>query len=640
MWTLAGVKDFSISAGVNGPEMNNGMTDTGQDWSIQPHRLDLVRSAPSIAFDRVARLAAEALHLPIAAVFIGDSTCSWLVSRVGGVPPMVPNDGSPCHRAIATRAPVAIPDLEADPEYNFGLLAALGVRFFAASPLLTPDGQALGGVCVMGPQAREVTVAEMTFLRDLAALAATEVELRSAGRVDPVSGLLNRAQLLEEIAVLAERGSGRAVDTPHALAMIDLSRPDELSHMLHVVGPSCLDQMIRQDAATLSSRLGRHGRLVHVAQTQFALLAPPGTEPEVLARAVQHDLSGAQLGRDALFSTSYAVGLASILPGEAPPHELLRRAHAALGDARARRCSQGFYAREQDAAYHRAFTILNDFPGALGDGLSLKLVFQPRLELAGERCMSAEALIRWEHPTLGNVPPAEFVRLIEHTSMARRLLHWVLGKALDQLCLWRDSGVLLQVSVNVSPANLEDDDFAAHVLCALTQAGLPPSALELEITESTLLDETGPAVRHLKALSDAGVCIAIDDFGTGYSSLSYLQQLPADVVKIDQSFIRGLSQTGVDERRLRTLVTAMIGLSHELGYRVVAEGIETKDAADMLLHLKCDEVQGYYYARPMPPGAFESWYSQRPCAAPARRAPLRSRRRIRMEGEGCRVSGV
>ena len=146
------------------------------------------------------------------------------------------------------------------------------------------------------------------------------------------------------------------------------------------------------------------------------------------------------------------------------------------------------------------------------------------------------------------------------------------------------------------------------------------------MTENALLDETSPAMLQLGILSEAGVFIAIDDFGTGYSSLSYLQRLPADVVKIDQSFIRGLTAAGPDEGRRRTLVTALIGLSHDLGYRVVAEGIETQAAAEVLCRLNCDEVQGYHFGRPMPPDTFLSWHAQRPWD-PARRPAIRGRGR-------------
>ena len=203
-------------------------------------------------------------------------------------------------------------------------------------------------------------------------------------------------------------------------------------------------------------------------------------------------------------------------------------------------------------------------------------------------------------------------------------MRWVLGEALRQLKAWLDGGLQLQLSVNVSPANLEEPDFAEYVLAALDGAGLPRTSLELEVTENALLNETGPAMQQLSLLSSSGVFIAIDDFGTGYSSLSYLQRLPADVVKIDQSFIRGLTSIGADEGRRRTLVTALIGLSHDLGYRVVAEGIETQAAADVLRRLECDEVQGYHFARPMPPALFQAWHAGRPWQ-PNRQRPTASR---------------
>jgi EAL domain-containing protein (putative c-di-GMP-specific phosphodiesterase class I) len=376
--------------------------------------------------------------------------------------------------------------------------------------------------------------------------------------------------------------------------------------------------MVRQDSQALQALLLRATQLYHVAPTQFALLAPPGTDPGELALRIHGELSRAGLGRDALFSTTCNVGLATILPGHTEPAEMLRQANTALDDARAKRSPIGIYLPAQDAAFRRAFTLLNDFASALTApspddtmGYGLRLVFQPRLQLSTGRCVGVEALLRWTHPTLGEIPPAEFVRLVEKTTMARGLMHWVLDKALDQLVAWRRVGLRIQLSVNVSPANLEDDDFADHVLGALDAANLPPTALELEITESALLNETGPSLRQLRALSDMGICIAIDDFGTGYSSLSYLQRLPADVIKIDQSFVLGLSQGGADEHRLCTLIAAMIGLSHDLGYRVVAEGIETQEVADLLLSLKCDEVQGYWFAHPMAPAAFKAWYAQR-----------------------------
>ena len=570
---------------------------------------DLLRAPPGAAFDRITRLAALAFGVPMAAVSLTDETCQWFTSRVGPIPRMAPRAGAPCFAAANGRRTLALPDLCCHPEFGAGLLARQGVRFFAGAPLVMKDGTTLGAVCVMGPQVRETTAQEIAALNDLAALAMVEVELRRAGgRVDPLSGLPNRHEFMEQMHYLGQREPA----LPRVLALIDLARPEELSHMLNAVGSATLDDMVRQDAQSLRATLGRNTRLYHVAATQFALIGPSGVDADAFAAHLQERMPDDRRGAAAAFSTTCTTGLAVIMPGEAPPADLLRRAHAALDDARTRRAPLGLFSPDQEAKFRRAFTLLNDFPAALADDRSLRLAFQPRLDLATGECVGVEALLRWTHPTLGEVPPGEFVRLIEKTTMARGMMHWVLAKALAQLKAWSESGLQLQMSVNVSPANLEEPDFAAHVLAALDKAGLPRTSLELEVTENALLDETGVALPQLRTLSEAGVFIAIDDFGTGYSSLSYLQRLPIDVVKIDQSFIRGLTAAGPDDRRHRTLVTALIGLSHDLGYRVVAEGIETQAVADMLRRLECDEVQGYHFGRPMPPASFLSWHAQRP----------------------------
>lgn len=587
------------------------MTRNDQDvcGAVSPAVLPSPMPSPSAALDRVTRLAALAFAAPMAAVSMMDETCQWHVSRVGALPPMVPRAGAPCFTVSSSGRALAVADLRHHPDYFDGLLAQCGARFYAGAPLLAANGAAVGAISVMAPSVREASAAEMTALADLAALAMLDVELREAGgRVHPLSGLPNRQQLIDELGALADREP----DRPRLLAVIDLARPDELSRMLRAVGSAYVDAMVRQDAQALHARLGRTTRLYHVAATQFALIAPPGAEPVSFAATLQQLGGSEQRALQAAFSTTCTTGLARVVPGEAAPSDLFRRAHAALDDARARRMPVGVYSPDQDAAFARAFTLLNDFPSALVDDVSLRLVFQPRLELATGRCVGVEALLRWTHPTLGEVSPGEFVRLIETTTLARDMMRWVLSHALRQLLAWRATGIELQLSVNVSPSNLEEPDFAAHVLGALSGAGLPAEVLELEITENALLGEDSPAMQQLRSLSDAGVGIAIDDFGTGYSSLSYLQRLPASVVKIDQSFVRGLTAEGVDEGRRRTLVTALIGLSHDLGYRVVAEGIETQAAADMLRRLDCDEVQGFHFARPMPPAAFQVWHSGRP----------------------------
>jgi EAL domain-containing protein (putative c-di-GMP-specific phosphodiesterase class I) len=226
------------------------------------------------------------------------------------------------------------------------------------------------------------------------------------------------------------------------------------------------------------------------------------------------------------------------------------------------------------------------------------------MDMSSGRCLGAEALLRWDHPTMGAIGPGEFMPVIERSGLAQATTSWVLSAALQQQQRWRHAGLALLLSVNVSPANLVEDDFAARVAAELARWGLPMDCLELELTESAIMEHPVKAHAVLDSISATGVRLAIDDFGTGYSSLAYLQSMPADVVKIDQSFIRELET----DARKQALVTSMIRLSQDLGYRVVAEGVETAAVANFLRAAGCDEAQGYLYARPFEPEAFTQWY--------------------------------
>jgi EAL domain-containing protein (putative c-di-GMP-specific phosphodiesterase class I) len=308
------------------------------------------------------------------------------------------------------------------------------------------------------------------------------------------------------------------------------------------------------------------------------------------------------------------VGVTPFVTGVTAPQDVLRTAHNAALDARSSGISVGVYSPAADGAHRRRFELLNDFGTALEQPGQLRLVFQPRIDLATKTCIGAEALLRWRHPLLGEVSPGEFIPIVEQTSLARATTAWVLDKGLGQLGKWCAARLGIQLSINVSATNLDENDFAQNVQLYLLKHRVPAAMLELEVTESAVMDNSGQALSQLVALEEAGIRLAIDDFGTGYSSLAYLQRLPAEVVKIDQSFVGDLTKG----EREQTLVRSMISLSHDLGYRVVAEGIETIDAAEMLAEMGCDEGQGYYFARPMELAAFEQWlvgYGRRQAAA-------------------------
>jgi EAL domain-containing protein (putative c-di-GMP-specific phosphodiesterase class I) len=223
------------------------------------------------------------------------------------------------------------------------------------------------------------------------------------------------------------------------------------------------------------------------------------------------------------------------------------------------------------------------------------LHYQPKLDLATRRITGVEALIRWQNPELGLVPPAQFIPLLEETGLIGQVGAWALAQALEDQDRWRSLGrATPRISVNVSPVELRRPDFVAGVTKALARATAP--AIDLEITESLLMEDVERSVEKLKALRESGVGAAIDDFGTGYSSLGYLARLPVQALKIDRSFII----TMLDNRDVMTLVSTIISLSHALRLRVVAEGVDSEAQAKALYLLRCDEVQGYLFCKPLP----------------------------------------
>jgi EAL domain-containing protein (putative c-di-GMP-specific phosphodiesterase class I) len=250
-----------------------------------------------------------------------------------------------------------------------------------------------------------------------------------------------------------------------------------------------------------------------------------------------------------------------------------------------------------------AGTSFSRISSALCPTRSARLVVQPKVDLADFACLGGEALLRWRHPTLGEILPGEFIPLIEHSPLVREMTEFVVDRACLAAAHWLRTGLNLELSINVSAANFEEEDLAERIQRALLRHSIPPRSLMIEITESTAMANVGSTLRHLEALDETGFPIAIDDFGTGYSSLAYLQKLPARTIKIDQAFIRSVDT----DPRGAELVRSMIGFFRELDYRVIAEGVESRATALLLRELGCHEAQGYWFSRPMEFEAFAGW---------------------------------
>jgi EAL domain-containing protein (putative c-di-GMP-specific phosphodiesterase class I)/GGDEF domain-containing protein len=562
-------------------------------------RLDLLDTMPSETFDRITRMASQLFDLPISAISLTDSTRQWFKSRVGVDHNSIPRERAPCAEVATTRNMLVINDLQADDFYADSVLGAQGVRFYAGAPLITRDGHGLGSLCVLGTEPRVASPAELAALTDLAAMVMSQIELQHAfGRVEPVSGLPNRLQFFEDIEDLGRESSG----TQRLAVLIDLARIDQISNGTRVMGSAYVDDVVQTAARLVRVALGPSRKAYHVAATQFAFLAPAGVDEDAYLLTLSSALHEMQQSSDVKFMMTAAIGVAPFTLGKNTA-DVLRQAHSAALDARTNGTTVSLYSAESDIAHQRRFRLLNDLGPALEATDQLRLVFQPRLDLVTQRCVGAEALLRWSHPELGNIAPGEFIPIVEQTTLAGPVTAWVLDRALRQLKAWTAQGIDIPLSVNISAANLEEADFAQQVQLAVMKHGVRPGCLELELTESAVMQNGDHALSQLNILSESGIRLAIDDFGTGYSSLAYLQRLPADVVKIDRAFVADLDK-GEKER---LLVRAMIKLSHDLGYRVVGEGVETAAIQQWLTEMQCDEAQGYFIARPLEADQFEAW---------------------------------
>ena len=565
--------------------------------------LRLLDTPPSEAFDRITRMASRLFDLPISAISLTDKDRQWFKSRVGVDEHQLPRYKAPCAQVTSTRDVVVLPDILQEEFYRDSDLAKAGMRFYAGAPLITREGFGLGSMCVVGPEPRTVTEGELTALKDLAAMVMAQIELRHAfGRIDPASGLPNRNQMIEDLEDLARDHPGE----DRVAVVIDLADRRQLVEAQRVLGPFFVDDLMRVAKAAIQPFLSAGRVLYHVGKTDFAtVLSEP--DEHALHRTlamIQSSLRGFVESSGVPVAIDATMGIAPFRLGETPALDVLRKAYGAALDAREAELSVELHSPLKDKEHQRRFSLLIGIRKALAAREQLSLVYQPRIDVKTGACVSAEALLRWHHPSLGSISPSEFIPLVEQTALARPVTDFVLETALAQAAAWKSEGFEFGISINVFAANLEEEDFAWRLREALDRHGVSPSMVELEFTEGALIRRRARVLEQLIDIRAIGVTCAIDDFGTGYSSFAYLQNIPADVIKIDRSFMGGL-----ERERDQTLVRAMITMSHELNYRVVAEGVETQEAYEFLAQSGCDEIQGYLISRPLSPSGFGKWLS-------------------------------
>jgi predicted signal transduction protein with EAL and GGDEF domain len=424
-------------------------------------------------------------------------------------------------------------------------------------------------------------------------IAERETRLRHVARHDGPTGLPNRLHAEEWLgANLADLPPGQNL----GVVLIAITNLQEISAGL---GFDIAGELVRHLAASLG-RLSAGNRLVARVDAAHFLVAVCPLPDAAITRLLAEVR---ELARRPLATAGVTLQPAVVLGAAlAPQHgaaasELLRCAEAALETAIQQKQPQALFERASDEAQRRALKLGADLPNALQSG-QLYLVFQPKFRMSDRSPRGVETLVRWQHPEFGKVPPAEFVRIAERTGTCGMLTRWVLREALQQLAAWQRQDIHIDMAVNLSAGDIIDPGMLEYILGELRDSKLTASALTVEITESVLLQEPELARRNMELLRVAGVRFSIDDFGTGYSSLSQLRELPADEVKIDQSFVRAMLQ-GPEHS---AVIRAIIELGHGLGLRAVAEGVEQEAQWRQLAELGCDYVQGYLTGRPQSAG--------------------------------------
>ncbi|MEP6559993.1 MAG: EAL domain-containing protein [Nakamurella sp.] len=495
---------------------------------------------------------------------------------------------------------IARPD-GADDEYQDTVRKGSGMAnvSLATVPLLdSASTMGVLGFITFGD--REWHDAEINALRAVAALlaqvqarVAAEEQLRSMAYHDELTGLANRRALIEHL-----NGRMTAANTlPVGVIFLDVDRLKAVNSFLgHVAG----DQFLQELAARLSAAVGHNHLLARLGGDEFVVVIGDGAD-ETRSLAVSDmirrvAIQPIQVGGEEI-SRGISVGIAIGMPGQVSVSVLMGRADQAMLHAKSRGGNEISLFTPEMRRQNEIRTDIELHLGSAIRGDSLVLHYQPEVDLATGTILGFEALVRWPHPTLGLLQPGDFIEVAEATNLAGELGRWVIEAGCRQMREWHDRYPerSLGLSVNVSPAQLITLDFAATVAQALAESGLDGRFLTLEITEHALVRDTEQALTTLRELKEIGVKVALDDFGTGYSSFAQLN-LPVDTLKIDCSFVRHLGSSSND----LAIVRSIVGLAKAFGMQLVAEGVETQCAADILLALGCRRAQGYLFAKPFP----------------------------------------
>lgn len=476
------------------------------------------------------------------------------------------------------------------------------IRFYVGAPLRNRDGIIIGTLCVTDIKPQAFSAEQIRLLELLASLVIGYLDAwYIAGYQDVVTRLPNRQRLMKDIELLQQAGNNE----PHHLTLIDCIDMPRAYEIARSVGMNAVETLLRELTAILRTRLRLQSDdvLYTVAVGRFALLS--NSQQRAGGRELSQQLGEirAHLFDNITIDAKPHVGEVNFVPTALEVPEVLRRAVSALHEAISLKQSYMTYNADSDGRKSQHFRLLHDLAAAVRGAPGLYLVYQPQMSLRLGKPVGLETLLRWDHPVYGNIPPDEFIPLAAQTSLMEELTEWVIDHTIAQLSLWRSKGLNLPVSVNMCVSDFSRVDFADKLEARIRSAGLKPGDLCIECLENEQVLENADARRGLSKLKLRGFRIALDDFGSGYSNINTLCRIPVDVIKLDRSLIQPLSHDPASEVIARHIITML----KELHYVVLAEGVEDQKTLASLQRLGCDEIQGFYYSRPLIPEGVERW---------------------------------
>ena len=523
------------------------------------------------------------------------------------------SDRDACVSVLRSGKPHVVNDLAHNAGSGEAELLRRGFAAYAILPLHMED-QTIGSLNLYAREAGFFNKDEMKLLLDLAgdvsfalSAMAREEKLNYLAYYDALTGLPNRQQFQQRVDQLvntAQQAGGTV-----ALLLFDLQR---FSIVNTTLGRHAGDVVLREVAQRLRNALEDRHPVARLGGDTFGVVLVGNEQGLDIAHIVDRTIVPAVSAPLSLagheLRPAVRCGIA-VFPADAEHAEqLFRNAEAALKRAKSSAHTYLFYAPQMNARVAEKLDLENQLRVAVA-GAQFVLHYQPKVDVMTNRVTGLEALLRWDSPQLGMVPPNDFIPLLEETGLILDVGRCILKQAVTDYNAWRSAGLTPpRIAINMSSLNLREASFAGEVQRIATESGAGALRLDLEITESLIMDDMERSIARLEAIKSAGIGIAIDDFGTGYSSLSYIARLPVNALKIDRSFIAGMTSSPHN----MTIVSTIISLAHCLNLKVVAEGVETEEQLKMLRLLRCDEMQGYLYSRPLPPDAVRRLIANQP----------------------------